>query len=203
MNDDSSVEEYALQGTITEDAPLEILLYDNPILRKTAKKVKFLDDETLKTVEDMIETMITFEGLGLAAPQVGLSKRLFLFVANPDSVTDEEEETEIKIVINPQILEREGEIVSYEGCLSYPDHVAQVKRALKVKVKYQDANMEKVEEELSGMAARAFQHELDHLDGILFIDRMEPDTLKHVDELREEESEEDTGNDLPADNSLE
>ncbi|MFH1515908.1 MAG: peptide deformylase, partial [bacterium] len=129
-------------------------------------------------------------GIGLAAPQVGVHKRFFLFISDFKKL-DNDEEAEIKVAINPQILEREGETIAYEGCLSYPEHVAHVKRAIKINVRYSDINMQKVEEEFNGLAARVFQHELDHLEGILFIDRMEPDTLKHVDELKEDEENED------------
>jgi peptide deformylase len=168
-------------------APLVILNYQNPILGRTSIKVRFVDDELLKTIDDMAETMMIREGIGLAAPQIGLNKRFFLFISD---YAEERETVMIKVAINPQILEEEGETITYEGCLSYPDYFANVKRALKVKVKYQDIDFNKVEEELTGLAARVFQHELDHLDGIQFIDRMIPDSLKHKDEIDKEKEEE-------------
>ena len=178
---------------ITEEleTPLEVLLYDNPVLRKASRKVKYLDDETIQLIQDMAETMLIQQGIGLAAPQVGVSKRIFTFITDFASLDSDDDEISVKVAINPQILEREGEIIAYEGCLSYPDHVAYVNRAMKVKVRYQNMDMEKVEEEYTGLAARVFQHELDHLEGILFIDRMEPDSLKHVDELKKEDESED------------
>jgi len=168
------------------EAPFSILPYTDTELRKTCNKVKFIDDEILKIIGDMAKTMIACEGLGLAAPQVGINRRFFLFLSNPENIGTEKE-VEVTVAINPQILERDGESIIYEGCLSYPDYLAKVKRALKIKVRYQDLDMNKVEEEFFGLSARIFQHELDHLDGILFIDRMEPDTLKHADEIEEGE----------------
>jgi len=168
------------------ETPFEILPYTDSELRKTCNKIKFLDDDTRNIIEDMTKTMIALDGLGLAAPQVGINKRFFLFISNPENIAGEKE-VEIIVAINPQILERDGESIIYEGCLSYPDYLAKVKRALKIKVRYHNLDMNKVEEEYFGLTARIFQHELDHLDGILFIDRMEPDTLKHADEIDESE----------------
>ncbi|MCD6217851.1 peptide deformylase [bacterium] len=171
------------------ESMLTILGYRNPILKKTSSKINFVDDEMKKLIEDMSYTMLAKKGIGLAAAQVGLNKRFFVFVSDFEAF-DSGEEIEINVAINPQILSREGEIIEYEGCLSYPDHVAQVKRAIKTKTRYYDINMNKIEEEYTGLAARVFQHELDHLDGILFIDRMEADSLKHVDELKKDEEDE-------------
>jgi peptide deformylase len=165
--------------------PFDVLYYTDPDLRRTCRKVRHMNEEMRKAIGDMTTTMLTREGIGLAAPQVGIYKRFFLFTANPEYFRDDES-IRVRVAINPQVIERDGEIISYEGCLSYPDHVAKVNRALKIKVRFQDIDMNKVEEELTGLAARVFQHELDHLDGILFVDRMEPDTLKHVDELEGE-----------------
>jgi peptide deformylase len=175
-------------GEIPE-TPLEILNYQNPILCRPSSKVRFVDDEIRKIIDDMAETMMIRDGIGLAAPQIGLNKRFFLFISD---FAEDRETVEIKVAINPQILEEEGETITYEGCLSYPDYFASVKRALKVKVRYQDIDLNKVEEEFTGLAARVFQHELDHLEGIQFIDRMIPDTLKHKDEIDKEESDDGT-----------
>ena len=169
--------------------PLEILNYQNPILGRPSSKVRFVDDELRKIIDDMAETMMIRDGIGLAAPQIGLNKRFFLFISD---FAEDRETVMIKVAINPQILEEEGETITYEGCLSYPDYFANVKRALKVKVRYQDIDLNKVEEEFTGLAARVFQHELDHLDGIQFIDRMIPDTLKHKDEIDKEENDDGT-----------
>ena len=164
---------------------LEVLNCENPELKRPSSKVKFVNDETIKLISDMKETMLASDGIGLAAVQVGVHKRFFLFISDFENI-DNDEEVEVKVVINPQILDREGESIAYEGCLSYPDHVAYVKRAIKINVRYYDQNMKKVETEFSGLPARIFQHELDHLDGFLFTDRMEPDSLKHVDELKDD-----------------
>lgn len=172
----------------TPEAPLDILNYQNPILGRTSSKVSFVDDELLNIIDDMAETMMIREGIGLAAPQIGLNKRFFLFISD---FAEDRETVDIKVAINPQILEEEGETITFEGCLSYPDYFAKVRRALMVKVRYQDVDLNKVEEEFTGLAARVFQHELDHLDGIQFIDRMIPDTLKHKDEM-EDENEDNT-----------
>lgn len=198
MKEETATDKVQMEGKVAADAPLEILDCNHPILRKTSSKVKVIDEATLEIMQDMIKTMLLNDGLGLAAPQVGLSKRFFIIVSNPEAL-DSEDEILVQVVVNPQILEREGEIIAYEGCLSYPDYVAHVKRAQKIKVRYYDQEMIKVEEELTGMTARAFQHELDHLDGILFTDRMEPDSLKHVDELKPKQVDEDNSetDDLP------
>jgi len=180
---ESDKEEQAIQ--------FNVLFYTEPDLRRTCHKVKFVAEELKQTIMEMAKTMLAKEGVGLAAPQVGINKRFFLFVPNPDRYHDAEE-IEVCVAINPQILEREGESIIFEGCLSYPDYVAKVNRALKIKVRYQDMDMNRVEEEFIGLAARVFQHELDHLDGILFVDRMIQDTLKHVDELAEDEEKEKT-----------
>lgn len=171
------------------ESTLTVLEHRNPILRKTSSKINLVDGETQNLIEEMSYTMLVKRGIGLAAAQVGLNKRFFIFVSDFETY-DNNEEVEINVAINPQILSREGEIISFEGCLSYPDYVAQVKRAIKIKTRYYDINMNKIEEEYSGLAARVFQHEMDHLDGILFTDRMEADSLKHVDDLKEDEEDE-------------
>ncbi len=172
------------------EAPLTILEHRNSILKKTSRKVNFINDEMLDLIEDMSSTMLIKKGIGLAAPQVGLNKRFFVFISDFEA-HDNGDEIEVNVAINPQILVREGENISYEGCLSYPDYVASVKRALVIKTRYYDINMKKIEMEYSGLAARVFQHELDHLDGILFTDRMELETLKHVDDLKDDDEDDD------------
>lgn len=171
------------------ESTLTILEHRNPILKRTSSKINFVDDEMEKLIEEMSYTMLVKRGIGLAASQVGLNKRFFIFISDFESF-DSGEDININVAINPQILSREGEIIAFEGCLSYPDYVAQVNRAIKITTRYYDINMNKIEEEFSGLAARVFQHELDHLDGILFTDRMKPDSLKHIDELKENEEDE-------------
>lgn len=171
------------------ESTLTILEHWNPVLKKTSSKINFVDEEMQDLIKKMSSTMIIEKGIGLAAAQVGLNKRFFIFISDFEAL-DNGAEIEINVAINPQILSREGEIISFEGCLSYPDYIAQVKRAIMIKARYYDINMNKIEEELTGLAARVFQHELDHLDGILFTDRMEADSLKHVDDLPDDAEDE-------------
>jgi len=144
-------------------AILEIKEYGEPILRGKALPVKEITPEILDLIKDMAETMYADSGVGLAAPQVGVSKRI--------SVIDGEEDGLI-VLINPMIVKSEGEVVEEEGCLSIPDIYSQVKRSLKVTVKALDENGDLIEITKEGLTARALQHEIDHLDGILFIDRV-------------------------------
>jgi len=144
-------------------AILEIKEYGEPILRGKALPVKEIDPEILNLIKDMAETMYTDSGVGLAAPQVGVSKRII--------VIDGEEEG-LMVLINPILVKSEGELVEEEGCLSIPGIYSQVKRASKVTVKALNENGDPIEMTKEGLASRALQHEIDHLDGILFIDRI-------------------------------
>jgi peptide deformylase len=144
-------------------AILEIKEYGEPILRGKALPVKEIDPEILNLIKDMAETMYTDSGVGLAAPQVGVSKRIIII--------DGEEEG-LMVLINPILVKSEGELVEEEGCLSIPDIYSQVKRASKVTVRALNENGDPIEMTKEGLAARALQHEIDHLDGILFIDRI-------------------------------
>jgi peptide deformylase len=144
---------------------MEVRLIGDPILRKRAKKVNNFDNIIKELTEEMFSTMYLYEGVGLAAPQVGVSLRLFIM--------DSREENGKKVVINPEIIEFLGEEVSEEeGCLSIPEIFEDVVRPEGVKVKYQDLEGKLIEEELHGYQARIFQHENDHLDGILFTDKL-------------------------------
>lgn len=130
-----------------------------------------IDDELSKLISDMADTMQAAHGVGLAAPQVGVSRMLFLI--NWNHIT--EEDAKIKAYINPAILEFLGSRVEMqEGCLSLPEIWADVTRPSKVRVRYETLDGNSVEEVLDGLAARVFQHEYDHLIGILFIDRISP-----------------------------
>jgi peptide deformylase len=144
-------------------AILEIKEYGEPILRGKALPVKEIDPEILNLIKDMAETMYTDSGVGLAAPQVGVSKRIIII--------DGEEEG-LMVLINPILVKSEGELVEEEGCLSIPGIYSQVKRSSKVTVKALNENGDPIEMTKEGLAARALQHEIDHLDGILFIDRI-------------------------------
>ena len=152
-----------------------VTVYGDPLLRKKAKPVD-KDYEGLKEIiENMWETMYYSDGVGLAAPQVGLSIRIFIVDAS--SGADEEPELEgfKKVFINPEIIETSGEEwIMNEGCLSLPEIREDVERPDVVRIKYFDENFEKHEEEYKGFAGRIIQHEYDHLDGILFIDYLSP-----------------------------
>jgi len=152
-----------------------ITVYGDPLLRKKAKEVAKNFEGLDEVIENMWETMYYSDGVGLAAPQVGKSIRVFLIDAS--SGADEEPELEgfKKVFINPEIIELGGdEWVMNEGCLSLPEIREDVKRPDYVRIKYYDENFELHEEEFSGFAGRVIQHEYDHLDGILFIDYLSP-----------------------------
>jgi len=142
-----------------------IVKYPDPILREKAQPVKKINDRLLKLLDDMAETMYKAEGVGLAAPQVGVSKRVF--------VVDVGDEHGLIEFINPEIIAKEGEQFGPEGCLSIPGISGDVRRARKVKVRALNRAGEEFELEAEDYLARAIQHELDHLNGILFIDLAE------------------------------
>src|ERR1700712_3245637 len=144
-----------------------ILKYPDPLLARKADPVTVFDKELAKLTDDMFQSMYAAEGIGLAAPQIGLSKRLFIVDTSLGKNQDEK-----LVLINPEIIEREGKQVEEEGCLSLPEIREKVQRAAKVKVRAQDVTGTWFETEGEELLARAMQHEIDHLDGILFIDRL-------------------------------
>ena len=144
-------------------AILEIKEYGDPVLREKALPVEEITPEILNLIKDMAETMYTASGVGLAASQVGVPKRIILVDGEEDGLI---------VLINPMIIKSEGEIVAEEGCLSVPDIYSQVKRSSKVTVKALNENGDPIEITKEGLTSRALQHEIDHLDGILFIDRI-------------------------------
>ena len=146
----------------------EIRTEGDPILRKECKTVKEMNERTKILIGDMFDTMYEADGVGLAAPQVGILRRIFVV-----DTTMDESEPQRYVMINPEILEKDGEQEGMEGCLSVPGKHAVVKRANRVKVRAQDENMEWFELEAEGLLARAIQHEYDHLDGIMYVDRAE------------------------------
>lgn len=137
----------------------------DPILRKTSKEVKEVNDRIKILLDDMAETMYKADGVGLAAPQVGLLKRVI--------VVDVRDEDGLIKLVNPEIIEKDGEQVGVEGCLSVPNFNANVKRPAHVGVKYLDENGDEKKIEAEGLKAVALCHEIDHLNGILFIDNYE------------------------------
>ena len=146
-----------------------VLQFPDPRLKRTSEPVGEITDEIRELAADMIEVMYDEPGIGLAAPQVGEAIRL---VVMDTDWTDEDGEKDPKVIVNPEILEREGKITWTEGCLSVPDFQADVERASRVKVRYTDLDGNEVVEECEELRAVCFQHELDHLDGVLFIDRI-------------------------------
>jgi len=142
-----------------------IVKHPDPVLRERAKEVTKFNASLHKLLDDMAETMYDADGVGLAAPQVGILKRVF--------VVDADEEHGLLELINPEIVSREGEQLGPEGCLSIPGLQGDVKRSNKVVIKGQDRHGNPVQYEGSELLARAFQHELDHLNGVLFLDMAE------------------------------
>ena len=146
---------------------LEICKYPDPVLQKKAKPVQDMDTSLQKLIEDMTETMYQAPGIGLAATQVGKLIRVIVFDQNP-----REEGRNPSYLINPEIIEGEGEQTLEEGCLSVPEYFSEVKRKAKVLVRGLDAKGKPLEICGEGVLATVLQHEIDHLDGILFIDRI-------------------------------
>ncbi|EOD01313.1 peptide deformylase [Caldisalinibacter kiritimatiensis] len=134
----------------------------DPILRKKSREVKEINDRIKTLIEDMIDTMYKEEGVGLAAPQVGILKRIAVIDIGKGPIR----------LINPEIVSGEGEEIDVEGCLSIPGKNGKVKRPKKVKVKYIDLEGNEKYIEGEGLLARALCHEIDHLNGILFIDKV-------------------------------
>jgi peptide deformylase len=146
----------------------KIVKYGEPVLETKAKTVEQFDTPELKqTIEDMFETMYAAKGVGLAAPQIGLSQRISVI-----DISVGEDETKKLVLINPEITFREGEQVGEEGCLSIPGFREPVKRANRVSVKAQNERGEQVDLEGDELLARAFEHEIDHLNGVLFISHL-------------------------------
>ena len=144
----------------------DIKTYGNSCLREKAERVEKIDVEVLQILDNMVETMQKIKGVGLAAPQVGINKRMFVIDVG---------DNKIRKVINPEILELSDEIeIIEEGCLSIPGVFKSVKRASRVKIKYLNEKGEEIIEEAEEFLARAFQHEYDHLEGVLFVDRLSP-----------------------------
>ena len=138
------------------------------VLRKETKEVKDVNRRTKILIEDMFDTMYEANGVGLAAPQVGILKKIFVV-----DVGDEEGNKVPFVFINPEIIEREGVQVGFEGCLSVPGKSGKVARAEKVKVRAFNQDMEEFELEAEGFLARAIQHEYDHLNGVVYVDKVE------------------------------
>jgi peptide deformylase len=150
-------------------AILPILTYPHPLLAQKAKLVPVVDDAIRRLVDDLAETMYAAPGVGLAAPQVG---QLYRIVVLDVDYTDEAKKSNLRVLINPEILTRDGSITWDEGCLSVPGITEEVKRAGKVLVRALDRQGKVQEIEGTGLLAVCMQHEIDHLEGTLFIDHL-------------------------------
>jgi peptide deformylase len=161
---------------------LPIHIYGTSVLRKKALPVKQVTDEIVKLVMDMHETMHASQGIGLAANQVGSLHRVIVVDL---SGIEEMKDFKPMTLLNPEIISEEGTWTMEEGCLSIPDVRDDVERAEIIKVKYQDTNLQDVQIEAGGMVARVILHEIDHLNGVLFIDHLPEEKQKlHIDELK-------------------
>jgi len=155
-----------------------ILNFENPRLRMKSVRVKRVDSSIQTLIDDMIETMRSAEGIGLAAPQVGVLLRVIV----AEYQEEDDEEAKQTVLVNPEIIEKRGEWMAEEGCLSVPGFVGTVARAESVTVKGKDRNGKDVRIKTDGILAHILQHEIDHLDGVLYIDY-----LDSLDELRKVE----------------
>jgi peptide deformylase len=164
-------------------APYTIRVVGDPVLRTSAAEITDIDGRLVKLAHDMLETMYEAPGLGLAAPQVGVGKRLFVYDLDPG------ERAAPHVLVNPRIVESDGEWAYEEGCLSIPGLSFEIIRPKVVHLVGLDLDGNEVSVEADELTARLFQHELDHLDGVLMTERMDPDTkkraLKEIRRLRE------------------
>ena len=149
---------------------MEILAYPNPILRRKAVPIKEIDSEIIRIAQEMLDTMYDALGVGLAAPQVGVSKRLVVMDVD-GSKTGE------RVFINPYITEEKGETIEEEGCLSFPGMMGNVIRSQCITVIAYNLKGQKLEIEAEGLLSRAWQHEIDHINGRLFIESMIPESV--------------------------
>jgi peptide deformylase len=167
-------------------ATRSILTAEQPLLREKSKKVTRFGEALERLVEDMFDTMHAAYGLGLAAPQIGVLQRVFIVEMPPEYDEDDNEVApgEAYVLVNPEIVKTRGQEEMEEGCLSVPGYRGMVKRATYVVIKAQDMEGREVRYRAEDLLAQAFQHELDHLDGVLYLDRLEsPDKLYRIDEL--------------------
>jgi peptide deformylase len=143
--------------------------YPDPVLKRKAAPVADFGEELQLLIDDMLETMYAAPGIGLAAPQVGISRRVIVI-----DISSKEDPGQLVVLVNPELVAAEGEEEGDEGCLSVPDFSAKVKRARKVAVRGHDRHGRQVELHAEDLLARALQHEIDHLEGTLLLDRLPP-----------------------------
>ncbi len=148
----------------------EIITYPNKILKEKSKEVEVFDGDLHTLLDDMYETMMTKNGIGLAAIQIAEAKNVLII--NLPNKEDEQEKADLVEIINPRILERRGSTLYTEGCLSVPEFYEDVERAEWIRVTYHDRHGKLIEKEYDGLMAIAMQHEMDHLKGELFIEKL-------------------------------
>jgi peptide deformylase len=158
---------------------------DNPILRQKSKRVRQFGRALQNLIEDMVETMHATHGLGLAAPQIGVSQQVIVIQLPEDE--EDPQSGKLYVVCNPEIVRTAGEEESEEGCLSVPGFAGDVRRAAVVTVKGLDRHGSKIRIKAEGLLARAFQHEIDHINGALYIDRVDsPEKIRRVVPVEEQ-----------------
>jgi peptide deformylase len=153
---------------------LDIRKYGDPVLRKKSKEVSTVNDVVKRLAQDMLETMYAAKGVGLAAPQVGMSSRICVIDIDPDKKSP-------IIMINPKVISGEGNVVDQEGCLSLPELFAGVKRFPNIVTEYTDINSKNKKVEARDLLARVIQHEIDHLDAKIFIDYLPDWKRKNIE----------------------
>ncbi len=157
-------------------AVLPIYHFPNPILKQKSKRVRVIDDSVQKLIDNMLETMHSASGVGLAAPQVGVPLRVIV-ISMP--------EEESIVLINPEVVRRKGERLVNEGCLSVPGYFGEIKRAESITVKGLDPSGKKIRIKAAELLAQVLEHEIDHINGVLYLDHLES-----MDKLRKIEMEE-------------
>jgi peptide deformylase len=154
---------------------LPVFAYGQPVLKKKAVDISSEYEGLTTLLDNMWETMYAASGVGIAAPQIGLAIRLFVIDSIQIMADDKKDEGIKKVFINAQVIEETGELWSYEeGCLSIPDIRGDVERPQKVRIQYYDENFKKYDEIYEGINARVIQHEYDHIEGILFVEKLKP-----------------------------
>ena len=157
----------------------DIVIYGEDVLRQKAQDITDFNDEVRELINHMYEVMEENKGLGLAGPQIGISKRIFVYDIGEGP----------HAMINPVFVKKSGKECGIEGCLSIPGLQGEVTRADKVTIKGIDENGEEIIVKAEGLLARVFQHEMDHLDGTLFIDKADPDTLETISQGESDEND--------------
>jgi peptide deformylase len=174
-----------------------IVQADDPVLRKKSKKVKRFGRALQNLIDDMVETMHAVRGLGLAAPQIGVSQQVIVIQLPEDE--EDPQSGKLYVLCNPEIVKTAGEEEIEEGCLSVPGFVGDVRRAAALTVKGLDRHGKKIRIKAEGLLARAFQHEVDHINGVLYIDRVDsPEKIRRIVPVEEQEPQEVAQEEEPA-----